>query len=78
MKTIEQIGWFISIYERYHPERTPEEIKELTLSLISDLPDSEKERFIEEYRIWYGEKFDEELEEEEDYFSLYKETNEAS
>ena len=77
MKTIEEIGWYVNIFERYHPEYTPDDMLRLTMGLISKLPDNEKDKFIKEYSD-YLDKVSPEDEEPDDYLDQYKDTDEGS
>lgn len=87
MKTIEEVSNYMDLFERYHPEYSPEDLKQLTVSLLSKLPEREKRKFMNEYYEYldnhYKEQFpeeysDEDEEELDDYFEVYKKTNEGS
>lgn len=76
MKNIQQIGKFIDLYERFHPERSAEEIRQIMLDMISKLPKMEKEEFFREYYKWCDQRYAEQFPDE--YLDSYKETNEGS
>ncbi|AEC53037.1 hypothetical protein SCRM01_091c [Synechococcus phage S-CRM01] len=76
MRTIEDIGQYIDLFERYHPEYSKEEIKQLTLQLLSQLPQKEKNKFMEEYYKYLDDVYIKEFPDE--YLDGYKETNEGS
>ena len=50
MKTVNDIAFYMDLFERYHPEYTKEDLKQMTLALLADLPDKAKNEFLEEYR----------------------------
>lgn len=76
MKTLNDISFYMSLFERYHPEYSPEELKQLTISLLSKLPEREKKKFMKEYYAWCDEHYaSQDLDE---YASMYTETNEGS
>ena len=72
MKTVQDIAFYMNLYERYHPHVTKDELKQLTLGMLSELPDNEKSKFIEEYSEYVNRKSI-----PEDYVNLYHTTNEA-
>lgn len=80
MRTLEEVANYMDVYERYHPERNPTEIRKMTLSLISQLPQKEKDKFLENYYEYVDSQVYEPVEDIEisdDYLINYTETNEG-
>lgn len=76
MKTLDAVASYMMLFERYHPEYTEEELKQLTVSLIANLPENEKRKFLKEYYAYCDEHY--ESQDLDEYTSLYTETNEGS
>ena len=76
MKTLDDVASYMSLFERYHPEYTEEELKQLTVSLISTLPENEKKKFLTEYYAYCDKHY--ESQDLDEYTLLYSETNEGS
>lgn len=79
--SVEEVAGYIFLYSRFHPEATASELNEMTLSMISTLPDPEKAKFVEEYSEYCNQHQQQPQQDPYDipdyYVELYNSTNEA-
>ena len=76
MKTLTGVALYMDLFERYHPEYSEDDLKQLTVSLISKLPEKEKQKFLTEYYAYCDKHY--ESQDLDEYTLLYSETNEGS